>query len=179
MPFKSCPACGKQVRTIDPNCWNCHHVFDQAAFATKFGRKPQTASEAAIGVGCIVLLGVVVVGAFNLIPSCSSAGTDKTQNRAQDPFFVAVAAEDNLKAELKDPGSADFRGRFVSRVTDEGLALCGEVNSKNSFGGYTGFRRFVAGPFKGQPVAIENENADQKEFSKIWEAICSRPVQSL
>lgn len=38
---------------------------------------------------------------------------------------------------LKDPKSSQFRNeRFVNGV------LCGEINSKNSFGAYVGFKRF-------------------------------------
>lgn len=44
-----------------------------------------------------------------------------------------------LIAALKDPDSAQFRGEHL-----HGKYLCGEINSKNSMGGYTGFLRFVA-----------------------------------
>lgn len=43
---------------------------------------------------------------------------------------------------LKDPSSAQFKN--LRLVTGEGgEALCGEVNAKNAFGGYTGFKPFV------------------------------------
>jgi hypothetical protein len=44
-----------------------------------------------------------------------------------------------LMASLKDSESARFRNE---RIAKSG-ALCGEVNSKNSFGGYVGFKRFI------------------------------------
>ena len=40
---------------------------------------------------------------------------------------------------LKDPDSATFKNTMTS--TDR-LFWCGEVNAKNSFGGYIGFKRF-------------------------------------
>jgi hypothetical protein len=43
------------------------------------------------------------------------------------------------------------------------------VNSKNSFGGYTGFKRFIASP---AIVAIEGENIEADEFQKSWDAVC-------
>ena len=49
-----------------------------------------------------------------------------------------------IKERLKDPDSAKFRNTFIVRVQGQAL-LCGEVNSKNSFGGYTGFTRFMMG----------------------------------
>jgi hypothetical protein len=27
MAFKTCPECGKSVRTVDPRCWNCEYDF--------------------------------------------------------------------------------------------------------------------------------------------------------
>jgi hypothetical protein len=53
-------------------------------------------------------------------------------------------SEDELKLRvrnsLKDPNSAEFKDvRWVA-----GKALCGQVNAKNSYGGYVGFKFFVA-----------------------------------
>lgn len=50
-----------------------------------------------------------------------------------------VEAKAAVTALLKDPASAQFRHVF------EGVAgfVCGEVNAKNAFGGYVGFRIFV------------------------------------
>lgn len=46
-----------------------------------------------------------------------------------------------IGATLKDPDSSQFRGLFLNPSK---TALCGEVNAKNSYGGYVGFRPFVA-----------------------------------
>lgn len=46
-------------------------------------------------------------------------------------------------SQLKDPDSAQFRNEIV--ISPWGLAnsvLCGEVNAKNSMGGYVGYRSF-------------------------------------
>lgn len=51
----------------------------------------------------------------------------------------------NLAGGLKDPDSAKFRNVAIKRY--EGLRIvCGEVNAKNSYGAYTGFKKFAAGP---------------------------------
>ncbi len=44
---------------------------------------------------------------------------------------------------LKDPESARFRNLRVSSY-EKGAVICGEVNGKNSYGGYTGYQPFVA-----------------------------------
>lgn len=54
---------------------------------------------------------------------------------------AAIARAKTVVAdEMKDPGSAQFRGVFTYRD----LMVCGEVNAKNAFGGYVGFKRFVS-----------------------------------
>lgn len=42
---------------------------------------------------------------------------------------------------LKDPGSATYRNERMQREY-----VCGEVNARNSLGGYTGFVRYVSTP---------------------------------
>lgn len=55
------------------------------------------------------------------------------------------SAQESVRRSLKDPGSAQFRNvRLVSWYS--GKVVCGEVNGKNSYGGYVGFKRFVASP---------------------------------
>lgn len=65
-----------------------------------------------------------------------------------------------LKNFLKNSESAELRNHNGN---------CGEVNSKNSFGGYTGFKRFIASP---TIVAVEGENMDSDEFQKAWNQVC-------
>jgi hypothetical protein len=47
-------------------------------------------------------------------------------------------AEAMVRKQAKDPSSVQFRNEMVV-----GNMVCGEVNGKNSFGGYTGFQFFV------------------------------------
>lgn len=54
-------------------------------------------------------------------------------------------AKRNISRDLRDPGSAEFRNVRTYRQHDpRERAVCGEVNAKNAFGGYAGFRPFVA-----------------------------------
>ena len=55
---------------------------------------------------------------------------------------------------LKDPDSAKFRGVKFFRRSGAG---CGEVNAKNSMGGYVGYTWFVA--FKDGEVRLEPREA--------------------
>ena len=55
-----------------------------------------------------------------------------------------TAAQDSIKATLKDPDSAKFQNIRIADY-DGGKVVCGEINAKNSYGGYVGYKRFVAG----------------------------------
>jgi hypothetical protein len=57
------------------------------------------------------------------------------------PEWVAIpTARAPLVDLLKDPSSAQFRNERIGKTG----ALCGEVNAKNSMGGYIGFRKYVS-----------------------------------
>jgi hypothetical protein len=50
---------------------------------------------------------------------------------------------------LKDPSSAQFRNVRLVKYLD-GEVICGEINGKNSYGGYVGYSDFVADVNSGQ-----------------------------
>ena len=67
---------------------------------------------------------------------------------------------------LKDPGSAKYQD-VQAYALGAGYVFCGRVNSKNGFGGYTGFQRFVAGPGM---VGTEQTVSD---FPVLWQQACT------
>lgn len=71
--------------------------------------------------------------------------------------ILAYQAEGQVKAHLSDPESAKFRNKD---------GLCGEVNSKNKLGGYSGFSRYIAG---GNYVRFDDSSA---EFEDAWQFNC-------
>ena len=66
-----------------------------------------------------------------------------------------------IKSILKDPDSAKFE--FLN-------ANCGTVNSKNSFGGYAGAKRFVSVK---DIVDLEGHTISKKEMDTLWRKHCS------
>jgi len=86
---------------------------------------------------------------------------DREREARDRAIAIEVDAEIALKNFLKDPESAQIRNQS---------GMCGEVNSKNSFGGYTGFKRFIASP---AIVAIDGENIESGEFQTVWEKFCT------
>lgn len=61
--------------------------------------------------------------------------------------YVALAAKAKATVvhDLKDPDSAKFRGIGIYKSTTGkgGVTVCGEVNAKNAFGAYVGYKRFM------------------------------------
>jgi hypothetical protein len=57
---------------------------------------------------------------------------------ASDQLEAVLAG---VKSGLRDPSSAQFRGLVLR---SSGRIVCGEVNSKNAYGAYAGFVRFMS-----------------------------------
>lgn len=51
--------------------------------------------------------------------------------------------QDGVRKSLKDPGSATFGPMTAAQEGKDHSWVCGVVNAKNSFGGYTGNRPFM------------------------------------
>jgi len=70
------------------------------------------------------------------------------QSRSVITAQEASVVEEKVKYQLKDPWSARFRNVARASLYTEcryGTQYTGEVNAKNSMGGYTGFRWFTVG----------------------------------
>jgi hypothetical protein len=81
-----------------------------------------------------------------------------------------AAAEDAIRYQLIDPKSADFRNTFAAKSG----VVCGEVNSKNRFGGYVGFREFYYDPAAQDAEIDPNESLSQdarEMFGNITEYV--------
>lgn len=65
--------------------------------------------------------------------------------KAAVPEARAEEARNAVRAMLKDPESAQFRNIYSRGMGGKPIpnaTVCGEVNAKNSYGGYIGFTRF-------------------------------------
>ncbi|WP_322977460.1 hypothetical protein [Acinetobacter pittii] len=61
--------------------------------------------------------------------------------QAADTTFM-VKAQNDIKQLMKDPDSTNFRNVREITNTLGNKVLCGQINSKNSYGGYVGFMPF-------------------------------------
>lgn len=71
----------------------------------------------------------------------TSMATFLTTGTEEDAIEKAKQA---VTDRLRDPGSAQFKKVRIVPY-HQGKVVCGEVNSKNAYGGYVGFTAFVAG----------------------------------
>lgn len=87
--------------------------------------------------------------------------------------FVAKAKA-NITSGFKDPNGVQWRNLFIG---SDRPALCGELNGKNAYGAYTGFKRFVSTPDPAQQTIDNEEFAAVFEF--MWKVYCKRPIETV
>ncbi|MHB2205073.1 hypothetical protein [Methylobacterium sp. CM6257] len=84
---------------------------------------------------------MIVVRVLGLcLLACGSAAA---QDGAPIPFRLTAkqidAVKNGVRSQLKDPDSARFSRPFVATKNSRGLVnVCGYVNSKNGYGGFSG-----------------------------------------
>lgn len=77
---------------------------------------------------------------------------------------ISTVARSMIRVAAKDADSLKFRNEFTAQA---GI-YCGEVNGKNSFGAYAGFKRFIA---NGKTVLMDDETT--KDFGQAWSEFCT------
>ncbi len=171
---RTCPACAETIKKAADVCKHCGHRFRAEA--------PEEPAKSGKTSGCIFV--AVVIGLLLLVAKCAGSGVqdssptndDEDSSTATDDgaydrttqHNVVIASRDGVRARLRDPDSAEFRNvGFYSG--GESPAVCGEVNAKNAFGGYTGYERFIA---LGEQTAFLASDAAPAEFADAWNKLC-------
>lgn len=81
------------------------------------------------------------------------------------PGTAESAGVNTIRQELSDPSSAQFRTVHLGASEVRPVAVCGEVNAKNQFGGYVGYRRFMV---IGNATVFEHPEEQATYFSDTW-----------
>lgn len=74
---------------------------------------------------------------------------------------------------LRDPASAQYRNDRLVRHADGRVYYCGEINARNAFGGYVGFRQFMASSDAATISNPDDSDRVREAFAKFWKLNCS------
>lgn len=158
MAHLRCQACNARVDESDVTCPVCNmHII-----------KSRKSGLIVLSVILICVLAAVIFwslskGSSNNIDENPSADVGVNQNDSK----IKAAAFDAVLRLMKDPDSTKFGDDLrVSSVQGKSV-VCGSVNSKNSFGGYSGFKRFLYF-YESKQMEIE----PQGEFDRLWHLFC-------
>ncbi len=66
-----------------------------------------------------------------------------------------------------------YRNLFISNQNT--MTLCGELNAKNSYGGYVGFRRFMVS----LEIGIQRIEDEPKGLEALWYSVCDGVPDSI
>ncbi len=105
---------------------------------------------------------------MELEPLMTQAEIEKeAQERRQRSYErdFTMQTEKKVKQLFKDPSSVKLKGVAFGNSDVTGDAIYGEVNGKNSFGAYTGFKKFVS---TGKTTLFENQDS---AFKSSWLAL--------
>jgi len=107
---------------------------------------------------------------FALYSTSVFASTEDSYDKTTDAKKIGWMdrGKNAAKAKLKDPSSAKFRKVYFHKGVDGIPVTCGEVNSKNGFGGYGGYQKFVSAG-KSELTFLQEQVAD---FSSVWNRFC-------
>jgi len=107
----------------------------------------------------------LVILCFGLITYCARQPSTPDDPNSEPSKFEF---RELVKYQLKDANSAEFRNEAVYPVPnrDGVFIMCGEVNAKNSYGAYTGFKRFIVG-FGGEHGTVLMDDRSGV-FDGIW-----------
>jgi hypothetical protein len=73
--------------------------------------------------------------------------------------------QEAVREELRDSESAQFKGAFFRRAAHGIPMSCGWVNSKNGFGGFAGWTRYISG---GASELTFLESELESGFHETW-----------
>jgi hypothetical protein len=127
-------------------------------------------------VACLGVVGFAVHYAVPTPEAVSAPPTKANNDWRTSRAFSQDVVEAAVRPQLRDPQSAIFRD--LSATNDRkigqspaGLVVCGHVNAKNGFGGYTGEKPFIN--FYGTMLTEIEPTPRTKKFNAAWNKLCA------
>lgn len=125
--------------------------------------------KAVLGVvGALAVIGILIPQPESGTPTDPGATPDTVALREREDGELTRSAKAAMRDRLKDPESARFEDLIVARFSGAPV-VCGHVNAKNGFGGYTGKKAFLV--ING--AAIGEDDVSDAAFNKQWNRLCT------
>ena len=176
-------------------CRDCgHDISKNAAACPQCGAAPKKKTSPVTKLLAYIMVGFVGILFISMIsnPSPSSGYSSKpptTQSltpryASNKEMFMSnkgkafawmESDKSSIEDILKDADSAEFRDVFISFYSDSPVT-CGQVNAKNSFGGYAGFKDFIAAKSARIRVVRGDGQMQDSEFVQVWNTACQDPI---
>jgi len=191
-----CPACGCkkpftgiQVLSKEIKDWDKSDIkdFTKSGGVIKTNLKPVKWFFTSIGILFVVMIFIGLNEESKLTPEQKAVRAEQReakeaidsklkeekkaiQDEKVKEYAWIAKGKDAVRARLKDSNSAEFKDVYFFRGVDNFPMTCGQVNSKNSFGGFVGFQRFVSGG-SAALTFLQNEIDD---FPTVWNKYCAK-----
>jgi hypothetical protein len=114
-----------------------------------------------IGMMCAALIGLALL-LYAVLSIIDMGSVEK----------VIAGAEETIRYNMKDPSSVMLRD---TQLSHDGKVVCGQVNARNSYGGYVGFNRFIYPLERAPSFVIDKDDDTDKQkssFNKSWAELC-------
>ncbi len=107
---------------------------------------------------------IVVLSFIILLLSACDNENKIEYSGARSELHLKADAEIHVRKKLRDPDSAEFSNL---RVSSKGAAdiVCGEVNSRNGFGGKSGKQKFISNGFN---LSFLEEKVVEGGWPELW-----------
>ena len=150
-------------------CTECNNdVSTEAKKCPKCGAKIPMTKNKKIFWGVAIFIIMIILGNIDDAKDKRNNQTQENVSKETNENLWILKGKEAVKNKLKDPDSVEFKDIFFSDSGNIPMT-CGKVNSKNSYGGYTGFQRFVSAG-KSDLTYLEEQVKDN--FDDIWNKFC-------
>ena len=113
------------------------------------------------------LIAILLIARFG---GDTQANTVVAQNDALSPEQITVM-QAQIAELMNDPESARFKNLRAARDSKGMLYVCGEINGRNKFGGYVGYKLFVAA-FEADTPGRWSVDIDRDDDTTYVESVC-------